>query len=381
MKILIASDSFKGCMSSEEANESMKRGFLKADCHLDIECFTISDGGEGMVEAFAKAYEAEFLFTQTKDLYGKPIEVKWALDRKRKIACIEAASCVGLTLYSLQSRHPMDSSSYGLGLLAKRVLNHPKVETLIIGLGGTGSNDGGMGFAGAFGMTFYDLNRRILKPSTKNLAHIAYIDKHHFYFPTSRKIIAACDVSNPLLGPKGATYVFGRQKGLSEEMQRDVETGMKNLNQKIDQTFHVDMNSLEGSGAAGGLGGMILGVFKATMVSGIDLLTQVGLFEKICKADYVFTGEGQTDAQSVDGKAVARIAHLCQKADTPLICIAGSLQKGAELLYQEGVTALFSTMDQIMTFSYAISHGSEKLQKQAYNIMRLILAAERRVKR
>lgn len=378
MKILIASDSFKGCMSSEEANRSMEKGILKADPNIITECVPISDGGEGMVQAFAYAYEARCLKMATQDLYGFPITVTWALDEKTGTACVEAASCVGLTLYPPEIRYPMNSSSYGLGLLVKKILARPDVKRIIIGLGGTGSNDGGIGFAAAFGAGFYDRQRCPLDPCTQNLRRIAYIEKRTFHYNSRKPIIAACDVSNPLLGPNGATYVFGRQKGLNPTLQKEVEEGMENLNRKIDQTFHINMNALEGSGAAGGLGGMILGIFGATMLSGIDVLEKGGLFKKVQEADYVFTGEGQTDSQTINGKAVARIAHLCKKADVPLVCICGALLSGAELLYHEGVSAIFSSADRAMSFSYALSHGAEKVEKQANNVTRLILAAERR---
>ncbi len=378
MKILIASDSFKGCMSSKEANWAMEKGILKADSHLQTECFPISDGGEGMVEAFIAAYEARRFKMATQDLYGVPITVDWALDEKTGTACVEAASCVGLTLYPPEIRYPMNTSSYGLGLLVKKVLARSDVKRIIIGLGGTGSNDGGIGFIAAFGAGFYDRQRCPLDPCTRNLNRIAYIEKRTFHYNTRKPIIAACDVSNPLLGEKGATYVFGRQKGLIPALQREVEVGMENLNRKVIQTFHVDMNRLKGSGAAGGLGGMILGIFGATMLSGIDVLEKGGLFQKIQEADYVFTGEGQTDAQTIHGKAVAQIAHLCKRADVPLICICGGMLPGAELLYHEGVSAIFSSADRAMSFSYALSHGPEKVEKQAYNVTRLILAAERR---
>ncbi len=381
MKILIASDSFKGCMSSEEANRSIERGILQADPHIQTECFPISDGGEGMVEAFLKAYDGRRLKMATQDLYGVPITVDWALDEKTGTACVEAASCVGLTLYPPAIRYPMNTSSYGLGLLVKKVLARSDVKRIIIGLGGTGSNDGGIGFAAAFGVGFYDRYRCPLDPCTRNLEQIAYIEKRTLHYNTRKPIIAACDVSNPLLGENGATYIFGHQKGLTPTLQKEVEAGMENLNRKVIQTFHVDMNRLEGSGAAGGLGGMILGVFGATMVSGIDVLENGGLSQKIQEADYVFTGEGQTDAQTVNGKAVVRIAHLCKKAEVPLICICGGMLSGAELLYHEGVSAIFSSADRAMSFSYALSHGSEKVEKQANNVMRLILAAERRRKK
>lgn len=381
MNILIASDSFKGCMSSDQANTQIAKGIHKADPDIHCETFEISDGGEGMVGAFAGCTDATLNSARTLDLYGKPIHALWAFDASRQTACIEAASVVGLTLYDHGRRKPMLSSSYGLGLLCKEVLRHKKVKKLVIGLGGTGCNDGGMGFCAAFGAVFYDRQRRPLMARTENLNKIAFIDKRSFRLPEGVELIAACDVSNHLLGPQGATRIFGRQKGLSPLQIEQVERGMSQLNAKIDQTFHVDMNALPGSGAAGGLGGMLCGVFKARMVSGIEVLEQGGLKEKIAQADYVFTGEGQTDAQSASGKVVSQVAKIAKKYQVPLICISGAMAAGCEKLYDQGVCAMFSTADRAMSFPFALAHGPEKLEQEAYNLMLLILAAERRKNR
>lgn len=381
MKILIASDSFKGCMSSCQANAQIEKGILKADPQIHCETFEISDGGEGMVDAFASCTGARIHTARVRDLYGKPITAKWALNEKDGSACIEAASVVGLPLYKPGQRKPMLSSSYGLGLLCKEVLKNKKVRKLVIGLGGTGCNDGGMGLCAAFGAVFYDRQRRALMARTENLSKIAFIDKRGFHLPDGVELIAACDVTNHLLGLQGATRIFGRQKGLSPSQMDQVEKGMSLLNAKVDQTFHVNMDQLEGSGAAGGLGGMLCGVFKARMMSGIEVLEQGGLSEKISQADYIFTGEGQTNAQSAQGKVVSRIAKIARKSGIPVVCVSGAMADGCEQLYDQGVSAMFSTADRAMSFPFALAHGPQKLEQEAYNLMRLILAAERRMNR
>ncbi|WP_323089455.1 glycerate kinase [Allobaculum sp. JKK-2023] len=381
MKVLIASDSFKGCMTSQEANRHIESGIKRADPSIECFSFPISDGGEGMVDAFAFAYHAQVIETRTEDLYHRPIWVRWAYCEEKQIACIEAASVVGLTLYNHGQRHPLDTSSYGLGLLCKEVLRRKKVRQLIIGLGGTGSNDGGMGFLSAFGAVFYDKYRQVLEPCTRSLSKIAFIDKRNFNPPRHVRLIAACDVNNPLLGPQGATWIFGRQKGLTLAQQEMVEAGMEKLNAKIDQTFHVNMNDFMGAGAAGGLGGMLIGVFRAHMVSGMEVLEDGDLKRALQECDFIFTGEGQTDSQSADGKVVSRLAAWAREYEIPMVVISGALGPGYERLYDQGVDAMFSTADRAMSFAYALRHGPQKLEQETWNLMRLILAARRTMKK
>lgn len=376
MKVLIASDSFKGCMTSMQANAMMEKGLQKAGI-TQTERFVISDGGEGMCEAFARSCHGSMQTIKARDLYGKPISAKIAMDPSGKTICIEAASVLSVTFYDKSQRHPMDASSYGLGILMKKALelnpNH-----LIVGLGGTGTNDGGMGLLAAFGAVFYDENRKKLPCCAASLNKIAFIDKRNFRFPFQGELTAACDVMNPLLGRTGATYVFGKQKGLKPGQIHEVENGMNILAAKIQQTFHVDMASAPGSGAAGGLGGMLQSVFHADFTSGIDVLDHYGhLAEKIAKADYVFTGEGQSDEQSAQGKAVAKIANLAQKSGTPVICVSGALGIGYEKLYEQGVGALFSTADRAMSFASALKQGAIKLEQSAYNIGKLLLLTQK----
>lgn len=334
-----------------------------------------------MTEAFASAFDAKKSSMKTTDLYGRGIHVLWAYDEKTHTACVDAASMLGLTLYARESRHPLDASSRGLGLVCREILKNRKVKRLVIGLGGTGVNDGGMGFAQVFGMVFYDRNRKVLPAGATSLARIAFIDKRGFTLPGDVELIAACDVSNRLLGSRGATHVYGRQKGLKPSQIVKVEEGMCQLNAKILQTFHMDMNELPGSGAAGGLGGMLCGPFGAKMISGIEVLERGStMIERMKKADYIFTGEGQSDAQSAWGKVVSRIGQIGKELDIPVIDVSGAIGLGAEKLYDQGVTAIFSTADRAMTFQSALRHGPEKLENTSFNLMRLILAAERKTR-
>lgn len=378
MKIFIASDSYKGCMSSREANYRIEKGLHKADPQAKCSSFCISDGGEGFVEAFAQAFQARVEKAEAHDLYGRPLTVSYAWQPERKTVCVEAASVLGLTLYPRPSRRPMEASSHGLGQLCAKLIRELSPQQVVIGLGGTGTNDGGMGFLGAFGARFYDRSRHLLRPSAQNLSKIAFIDKREFSFPASVQFVAACDVSNPFIGENGATHVFGRQKGLRPFQIAGVEKAMSWFCAKIDQTFHVNLNAYPGAGAAGGLGGMLGAVFDARIESGIRLLASGSrMIEEIQDADLVITGEGQSDEQSANGKAVAQIGKMASQYDKPVVVISGALSTGYEKLYDLGIDALFSTADRAMSFSQALKSGPEKLEAQAENIMRLLQAAER----
>lgn len=378
MKIFIASDSYKGCMSSVQANEQIERGIHRADPSVICDCFAISDGGEGFVEAFAAAGGMQIRSMTVSDLYGTRIRVQYAYDPNSRTAAVEAASMLGLTLTPRALRRPMDASSYGLGELCRQILREHEVDRLFIGLGGTGTNDGGMGFLEAFGAKFFDRSRRRIAPCANSLGKVAFIDKREFRVPSRVEMIAACDVVNPYTGAQGATHVFGPQKGLRPAQILLVEKGMRYFAGKIDQTFHVQLEDKPGGGAAGGLGGVLGEVFGAHMVSGIDLLASGRhMKEKMEAADLIITGEGQSDSQSACGKAVGRIGDLAKECGKPLIVISGALGKGYEALYDHGVCALFSTADRAMAFSQALQSGPEKLERAAENIMRLLLAAKR----
>lgn len=372
MNILIASDSYKGCMSSAQANLQIESGLKRADPGVQTETFEVSDGGEGMVKAFVKAAGAELKTAPCADLYGRKIMAEYGYDPRTKTACIEAASCLGLTLYPREKRRPLETSSYGLGLLLKEVLKED-VQNIIIGLGGTGSNDGGMGLLEAFGAVFYNRHRKKIHASTGTLGQIAFIDKSHFHFPGQIHLTAACDVSSPLLGPEGATFVFGKQKGLSRTDQIRVENGMKHAADKIEQTFHVDTRLIPGAGAAGGLGSVLIGVFEAQMESGLDVLAKAGRFDEMLKkADLLITGEGQSDQQTLYGKAVFALAQKAEKMKIPVICLSGALGVGYEQLYNHGICGIFSTADRAMSFPTAIALGPQKLEQAAFSLMKMI---------
>lgn len=372
MKILVACDSYKGCLTSYEVEEQIQKGILRANPHHEVQCFPMADGGEGTAEVLCQIYKGTMTYVLTKDAYGRDILASMVYCIPQKNACLDVASCIGLNMVEKEYRNPMIASSKGVGLMMQDAIQRG-YKKIIIGLGGSSTNDGGMGILSAFGVRFFDSHRKELKPSLYALNKISFIDKRHFSFPKDVEIILACDVNNRLLGKEGCTYVFGRQKGIFPNQMEEIDTWMTHYRDKILQTFHVDIDTFAGGGAAGGIGSILLGIFHAKQVSGIELIMESSGFEKaLVDADLVITGEGQTDAQTILGKVPFGIATKAKEYDVPVICLSGALGKGYEALYDYGVVSILSTADRAMSFQTALKTSSVKLEALAYSVTRLI---------
>lgn len=371
MDIVVACDSFKGCMTAPEAVRSIEKGLNRADPGHKVRLYPMADGGEGTAEVFARYGRGKLVDCAVVDAYGKPVTARYCWNEKDKVAIMDAASAIGLNRTPRERRNPMIASSSGVGMLMRDAIDRGARE-IIIGLGGTATNDGGMGLLAEFGAVFYDSSRQILPPCTYSLDRIAFIDKRRCRLPRNVKITVACDVKNHLLGENGATYVFGRQKGLYKTQMVQVDEAMVHYRDKIRQTFHVDMDEQEGSGAAGGIGGLLLAVFGARMVPGIELIMEYsGLEEAIAKADLVITGEGQTDRQTLFGKVPFGVATLAKKHQVPCICLSGALGPGYEAMYDAGCIGVFSTADRAMDFTTALRTGRQKLEDLAFGIAKM----------
>lgn len=369
MKILIACDSFKGCMTSQEVCENIEKGIHRANSKHECILYPMADGGEGTASVFAQVLGGEMVSMESVDAYGKEIQVEYA--RKDDVAVMDVATCIGLNMYPREKRNPMIASSCGVGKMMKHAIANG-CKKIIIGLGGSCTNDGGMGLLSEFGIDFYDAKRKKLEPGVYALKRIAYIDKSRFKQPKVECVVA-CDVQNHLLGKEGATYIFGKQKGIFGNQIKEVDSWMERYRNKILQTFHVDMDIYPGSGAAGGIGGVLLGVFHAQMKPGISLLIEQSQIEKdIENCDFVITGEGQTDAQTMYGKVPCGISELALKYHKPTICLSGALGRGYQDLYKKGMIGIFSSADRAMSFQQALQSGPDKLEALAFNVMKLI---------
>ena len=372
MKVVIACDSYKGCMSSKEVAQHIEIGIHRLDPTIETVSYVIGDGGEGSVEAFEQTCLGVRQYVKTTDAYGKPIETYYTRIDQGKTAVIEVANIIGLNMHEKERRAPFFGSSFGVGTVILDAVSKGCTK-IIVGLGGSATNDGGMGLLQSLGARFYDASHQYLSPQAMNLEKVRYIDFNRLQTLEGIELIAACDVKNRLLGVNGATYVFGKQKGLFPNQMKKLDQGMENFRNQIQRYTKVDLNTIVGGGAAGGIGAVLIGVLKANMVPGIDLLLSCSdIEEQIKSCDLVITGEGQSDHQTMYGKVPAGIVKLANMYHKPTICMSGALGIGYTELYKLGFIGIYSIADRAMTFQQALEHAPEKLEEAAYSILKTI---------
>lgn len=371
MKIVVASDSYKGCLSSKEANTAIEKGIKRVNEKIEVSSFQCGDGGEGSMEAFVSATGGEIVKVDVHDAYHKMISSCYGLIENGKTAIIEVGKVIGLTMYPKEERAPMYASSYGVGEMLAHALKRGCTK-IILALGGSSTNDGGMGLLAGIGVRFYDENHTYLRAMPKNLSKIAYIDTRKMMDFSNVECIAACDVKNYLLGESGATYVFGPQKGMYPNQLKQVEKGMIHYCEQMKKCgYHLD--KCEGGGAAGGIGAVFIEVFKAKMVSGVDLLFSYNhIEEEIRNCDLVITGEGQSDIQTMYGKLPVGVLRIANRYHKPCICISGALGLEYKKLYELGFAGIYSIADRPMSYEKALELAKIKLEDCTYSIVKTI---------
>ena len=370
MKITIAIDSFKGSLSSAEAAAAVKRGILRADDTVVCDTFPVADGGEGLIDAL-QSPDSQVI---TVPVHGPLFENRNAhYLRRGQTAVIEMAAASGLTFVPEPSRNPMETTSAGTGELMLHALEHGCTE-LLIGIGGSATNDGGIGMASALGFRFLDEKGKAVIPVGKNLSKIRKIDSTRATPLLKTAVIhAACDVDNPLCGVKGASAVYGPQKGATPAMIQELDKGLCNLAACSGRTA---VAAEPGSGAAGGLGFALRVFCNAVLENGIELvLGAVGIEESLRTAQLVITGEGRIDSQTAYGKVPAGVATLAKKYHLPVVAFAGSIGEGTECLYGQGIDAIVCIIDAPMDLHDAMSHASELLESAAFRTYKLFMAA------
>lgn len=320
-KIVIASDSFKGTLSSSDICQLFNNEF-KTHKNFNPVYVPIADGGEGSLDAVSKSIDGRFVEVEVKDLYFQKLITHFYIDKNNN-AYIEAASCVGLGL-ARNDNDPGLVTTYGLGEQIKEAIRLG-VHNIYIFLGGSASNDGGVGLASALGTKFFDKDNNEFIPTGLTLKNIVRIDNLKANeLLKKRNIVALCDVKSPLFGIEGAAYKFAPQKGASKEEIKELDDNLRHLSQVINKDLNKDISLVPGSGAAGGLGAGLLAFAHAKIVSGIDALLDLIHFDEIISdADYVISGEGKLDRQTLDGKVIDGIAKRCEKHHKPLIVVVG----------------------------------------------------------
>ena len=364
MKILILPDSYKGSLTSTQVCDAMERGIKTAIPSAETVKLPLSDGGEGFAACVKAMTGGREISVEVTYPMGEPGPASYLITPDGQTAVIEMAAACGLTLIPEEERNPINVSTYGLGQLIAHALSQ-KVKRLIIGLGGSATNDGGAGMLAALGARFTDANGREISPTPQGLAHLAHADFGKMPDLSQIEMIAACDVTNPLCGATGASYIFGPQKGASPEDVARLD-GILARYARI-----TGMNpDLPGAGAAGGTGAALLNILGARFQSGIDLMLELCVFKKLAQdADAVFTGEGRTDSQSADGKAVSGVAKAAKEMGLPVICISGAIDnQSVAPLYEQGVTAMFSIADGPMDLNDAMKNAARLLEDQSRHV-------------
>lgn len=373
MKVVVACDSFKGCIKSEEVAQHVTKAIHQVDDQIEVKSYVIGDGGEGTVDAFEKTCGGERVFVNTSDAYGKRIQTYYTIIEAGTTAVIEVANIIGLNMHPREKRAPFFGSSYGVGTVLLDAY-HRGCKKIILGLGGSATNDGGMGLLQALGCRFYDVHHQYLSPQAINLEKVHYIDFNRLQKLEGVELIAACDVKNHLLGEEGATYIFGKQKGFFPNQIKKIDAGMENYRNHIQRYLKIDINEYVGGGAAGGIGAVLIGILQAKMVPGIELLFEYSdIKEEVKNCDLVITGEGQSDRQTMFGKVPVGVLQLAKPYQKPVVCISGALGLGYQELYELGFCGIFSISDRAMTFQQALDQADSKLEAAVYAIMRTIM--------
>lgn len=355
MKILIAIDSFKGSLTSEEAGQAVQIAIRQTNPNIETEIVPIADGGEGMLSVMQKAIGGTMHTLLVHNPLMKIIPASYGISPDRKTAFIEMANASGLPLIPEEKRNPLKTTTYGTGELIRDALENGCSE-IIIGIGGSATNDAGIGMLQALGYRFLDKQGNVLGQGGEMMGKVAHIDisqKHRML--KNAHFTVACDVQNPFYGPNGAAFVFAPQKGATPEMVYLLDQGLRSFAQVIFKETGKDITNLPGSGAAGGLGGSLSAFLYADLQAGADLLLEFSQFErKLGNTQLILTGEGKIDKQSLMGKITGKILQIGKEKDIPVIAIAGCVEDQEELL-----RAGFKAIHQIKSGSMPLEKAME----------------------
>jgi len=375
MTITIAVDSYKGSLSSRAVADAIERGIRRcvgSDAPT-IHKIPIADGGEGSVDALISALGGEIVATTVTAPLGGKIDAEYGLYTDAdgtRTAVIECCAAGGITLVPAELRNPMQATSYGVGEQIAHAIQSD-CRKIILGIGGSATNDGAMGILQALGFRFYDKNDTELGFGGKELASVHHIDDSGVDKSIlDTEITVFCDVRNPLYGENGAAYVYAPQKGADADMVRALDDGLRSYAEAVRRHTGKDISDMPGAGAAGGIGGGLTAFLNATLTPGMDAIADIlDIESKIAASDLVFTGEGKTDRQTAFGKAPAVIAGIAAKHGVPVVCLSGGIEQDAAL-YECGIGAMFSITDAPMSLDCAMQNADELIANAAENIFR-----------
>jgi glycerate kinase len=367
MRVLIAPDKFKGSLSAAAAAEAIARGWRAAWPEAEIALAPIADGGEGFAEALCTALGGEWVEMPARDPLGRTVPARYAWIPEEKLAIIEMSEASGLWRLKNEERDPLRANTFGTGELLRAAAERG-AKRILVGLGGSATTDGGVGMASALGYAIYTSDGEPLEPIPANLLALTRIGTRDA-MPLP-EIIGACDVQNPLLGPRGTARVFSPQKGATPEIVERLELAMENLADVVAQDLGCDFREAPGAGAAGGIGFGLMSFCNARMRSGFDLVAEVLRLEAhVATSDLVVTGEGRLDGQTLEGKGPAGVAALARRCGKPVLAFAGSI--AADSAVSAAFDATVPIIDEPVTLSDAMARGAEFLERAAGRAARL----------
>ncbi|MGL4879237.1 glycerate kinase family protein [Paraclostridium dentum] len=379
MKIVISIDSLKGSLTSIEAANAIKKGILSVDNKSDVVIMPLADGGEGTVEALVQGMSGEEKVISVTGPINEKVNATYGILKETNTAIIEMAQASGLPLVPAELRNPLNTTTYGVGEIIKEAIEKG-CRNFIVGIGGSATNDCGVGMLQALGFEFYDENDNLVGLGGKVLNQIKRIktdNKLKELDECNFKI--ACDVNNPLYGENGAAYIYGPQKGATKEIVKELDKGLKNFAEVVKKDLGKDIAHIEGAGAAGGLGFGFLGFLNSKLESGIKIiLDEIKLEEVVKDADIVITGEGRLDNQTAMGKAPIGVAKLAKKHGAKVIAIAGCTTPDAVKCNEEGIDAYFSIVNKAMTIDEAMKkeNATQNMIETTIQIFNLIKAVK-----
>ncbi|MCT4703115.1 glycerate 2-kinase [Enterobacteriaceae bacterium H20N1] len=369
MKIVIAPDSYKESLSALDVAQAIEKGFREIFPDALYISVPVADGGEGTVDAMIGATQGSKMATTVTGPLGEPVTACWGMSGDGKTAFIEMAEASGLALVPSEKRNPLVTTSHGTGELILCALDNG-ARNIIIGIGGSATNDGGAGMMQALGARLADANGKEVSPGGGSLLSLNSIDISGLDKRLESCVInVACDVTNPLIGDNGASRIFGPQKGASEAMIVELDRNLAHFADVIKKHLRIDVRNAPGAGAAGGMGAALMAFLGANLRSGVEIVTEaLNLEEHIHDCSLVVTGEGRMDSQSIRGKVPIGVAAVAKKYRKPVIGIAGSLSKDVAVVHQYGIDAVFSVLHSVSTLDEALKNASENIYRASRDI-------------
>ncbi|WP_313788415.1 glycerate kinase [Flagellimonas hadalis] len=373
MKFVLAPDKYKGSLTGREFCDTVESGLKKVFPEAKVVKTPLADGGDGTIKIVADYLDASSVSVRVKDPLFRDIEARYLLSGDGLTAYIEMSEASGYKLLSKGEMNCMHTTSLGTGELILDALEKG-ARKIVLGIGGSATNDGGMGMAQALGHTFLDKNGKALEPVGKNLVHVDQILRKNVHPNLSQAVIqVACDVNNPFHGENGAAKVYGAQKGASAAEIGFLDQGLAHFAQVLHSVFGVDVQKIPGAGAAGGVGGGAVVFLNADLVSGVDLVMQMAHFEEVlADADWVITGEGQLDGQTFSGKTINGVIRAAQQKDIPVAAFCGSVNLSIEEMQQMGLAYAVSILNEVGNLDEAKTKSSRNLELASYNFAHLL---------